>query len=261
MTENLRRRERAARRVLRRGCGLAVLAGCLMLAGCGGPGDDEVVLVFAASSLIDAIVDLEATFEQNHPGTDVVVNVSGSARLREQILEGAPADVFAAASPLHTDMVVDEGLALDEAVVFARNPLAVVTPVGNPGGVGSFEQLASDPVLVGLCAAAVPCGSLARQLLEIQGVVASVDTEEPNVRALLSKLEAGELDVGIVYRSDVADNDRVEVVALDTAGVYAEYPAVALRGGDSGQRGEDFVEFLAGAEARRILVAHGFEAP
>ena len=145
--------------------------------------------------------------------------------------------------------------------MFARNPLVVVTPSGNPAGIESLRQLASDDVLVGLCAPAVPCGSLARELLDARGVVASLDTEEPNVRALLTKVEEGELDVGIVYRSDVADNDRVEILPLDTAGVHAEYPAIALGSGDSALRGTEFVRFLAGAEAIRILVAHGFDAP
>lgn len=219
------------------------------------------VLVFAAASLTDAFADVEAAFEAAHPGTDVQLNLAGSSSLREQILAGAPADVFASANANNMDAVVEAGAIDGEPRVFVRNALQIAVPAGNPGGVTGLESLADDDLLVGLCAEGVPCGDLARDALDQAGVEASLDTNEPDVRALLTKIAVGELDAGIVYATDVlvADGD-VEAVDLPPAvDVRATYPIAVLGRTPHPGPAEDFVEFVLSEAGQEILAAHGFE--
>lgn len=238
---------------------LAILAGAGAGAGASCGGDDgDSVHVFAAASLSDAFVAVAAAFEADRPDVDVRLNIAGSSALREQIVEGAPADVFAAADGSAMNALVEAGDTAGEPVVFATNSLTIAVPAGNPAGVDSLDDLADPGLLVGLCAAGVPCGDLAREVLAQAGVAASVDTDEPNVRALAAKIADGELDAGLVYVTDV--DDRLDAVPIDEAvDVVAAYPIVALRG--AGAAAEAFVEFVLSPAGRRILTEHGFGVP
>lgn len=231
------------------------------VAGCGGDGDDRTVRVFAASSLSEAFVDMTAAFEADRPGVAVELNLAGSSALREQIAEGAPADVFAAADDASMAALVQDGVLGDDGaapVTFATNRVTLAVQPGNPAGVSGLADLARPELLVGVCAVGVPCGDLARDVLDRGGVAASVDTEEPNVRALAQKIADGELDVGLVYVTDV--DDRLAAVPIGPAGdVVARYPIVALPG--SGPDAAAFVDFVLSDAGRRILADHGFGAP
>lgn len=238
-----------------------LLAGVLALvtACAGGAGGDEVT-VLAASSLTDALGEVVAAFEAEHGDVRVRLAFGASSALREQIAQGAPADVFAAAAPGPMADLADAGLVADVAS-FATNRLQVAVPEGNPAGVAGIEDLARDDLLVGLCAPEVPCGSLAARVLREVGVRAAADTEEPDARALLTKLAEGELDAGLVYATDVlAADGRVEGVDLP-GGVDATtaYPVAVV--GDAPDAAHDLVAFLLAAEGQAILRAHGFGAP
>ena len=239
-----------------------LLAILLVTAGCGGSGRDEV-LVSAAASLTDAFADIEAAFEQANPDVDVFLNVAGSAALREQIIAGAPAGVFAAADTANMDRVVSAGLVSGEPRIFARNLLEIAVPPGNPAGVTGLGDFGDDALLIGLCAAAVPCGALARLALDGAAVTPAVDTDEPNVRALLTKIAAGELDAGIVYVTDVrAAAGSVDGIAVGDAGnVAAEYSIAALAGASRPAAAGAFVDFVLSAAGQAILARHGFGAP
>ncbi|MEQ8718434.1 MAG: molybdate ABC transporter substrate-binding protein [Acidimicrobiales bacterium] len=233
----------------------------LLGGGCGdSDGDDQTVLVFAAASLTDVFAEIETAFEATTPGVDVQFNLGGSSSLREQILAGAPADVFASANTETMDRVVEAGAVDGEIVVFARNRLAIAVPAGNPGEVASLADLADADLLIGLCSAGVPCGDFARQVLAAAGVEPSLDTNEPDVRSLLTKIAAGELDAGIVYETDVivagADVERIEIPA--DVNVEAPYPAAVISGAPQPDLAAAFVEFLVSADARAILADAGF---
>jgi molybdate transport system substrate-binding protein len=236
---------------------------CAVLVGCGpgGPGGPDL-LVFAAASLTDAFADLESAFEAANPGIDVLVSTGASSALREQILEGAPADVYASANEANMRVVVDAGEAAAEPVVFAHNDLVIAVPAGNPGGVTGLEDFARSDLLVGLCAAGVPCGDFAGQVLDAAGVVPEPDTAEPTVRALLAKLEDGELDAGLVYRTDVIASSRVDGIEVPPQwNVEARYPIVTLAGSGRPETAAAFVAFVVSAEGRGILERWGFTAP
>ncbi len=236
-------------------------------ASCGATSEKEAattVLVFGASSLTDAFADIEAAFEQANPDLDVKLNLAGSSALREQVLEGAPADVFASADWRHVEALIEAGeVAEDAATAFARNRLQVAVPEGNPAGVGSLSDLADEDLLVGLCATGVPCGDLARQALATVGIEAAVDTNEPDVRSLLTKIGAGELDAGIVYATDVASAaESVDGIPIDPQ-VQPDivYPAAVTSRAPNPTGAAAFVRFLVTEPAQTIMAGHGFEAP
>ncbi len=221
------------------------------------------ILVSAAASLTDAFAEIESGFEAAHPGTDVVLNLAGSSSLRTQILEGAPVDVFASADTATMDQVVEAGQVSGQPRIFARNRMQIAVPAGNPAGVAGLGDLADAGLRVGLCAEGVPCGDFARQVFEKAGVVPSPDTEEPDVRALLTKIELGELDAGVTYVTDVASTyGAVEGIDIpDSLNAVAAYPIAVLSGAPHAEGAEAFVAFVLSGAGRVILARYGFSAP
>lgn len=231
-----------------------------------GTGADAVegdLLVSAAASLTEAFGEMAAAFGTAHPGVSVRLNLAGSATLRAQILEGAPADVFASADRANMERVAAAGEAAGEPVLFARNLLAIAVPAGNPAGVTGLGDLGREEILVGLCARGVPCGDFARAVLDRAGVTPAPDTEEPDVRALLTKVALGELDAAVVYVTDVrAAGGAVEGIAIpDTENVTADYPVAVLAGAPHPVAARAFVDFVLSPSGRAILARHGFAAP
>lgn len=244
---------------------VGVATAALLLSACGGTGQStsDEVLVSAASSLTEAFAEMEIAFESANPEIDVVLNIGGSSALREQILAGAPADVFASANISNMGLVVDAGDVEGESAIFARNRLEIAVPVGNPGGVTGLADFARDELLIGLCAESVPCGDYGQRVLQNAGVVPAVDTEEPNVRALLTKIEVGELDAGIVYETDVASTDG-EVTGVeipDGDNVHADYSIAVLTEAPNVDGAAVFLAFVLSEEGRAILANHGFVLP
>lgn len=239
------------------------------VAACGDPAPtghavvEGEVLVSAAASLTDAFGEISVAFEVAHPGVDVVVNPGASSALREQILAGAPVDVYAPANQANMDRLVAVGQVAGKPQVFARNLLQIAVPPGNPAGVTGLEDFANPDLLIGLCAAGVPCGDFARQALHNAGVTAAIDTNEPDVRALLTKIEAGELDAGITYVTDVdASGGAVEGIEIPgDVNVAAEYPIAALSHAPNPAAAAAFVAFVVSGEGQSILARYGFASP
>ena len=234
-----------------------------MVIACSGSSVEGELLVSAAASLTDAFAEMESAFEDANPDVDVLLNLGSSSALREQILEGAPADVFASANTSNMDQVAEAGELAGDAEVFVTNSLQIAVPTGNPARVTGLEDFARDELLIGLCAEDVPCGDFGRQALENAGVIPSIDTNEPDVRALLTKIEAGELDAGITYVTDVlAASGSVEGLEIPAeVNVVAEYPIAALTGAPNPDAASAWVEFVLSEEGQAILTSYGFTSP
>ncbi|MDQ4008631.1 MAG: molybdate ABC transporter substrate-binding protein, partial [Actinomycetota bacterium] len=186
-------------------------------AGASGRISGEVV-VFAAASLTEVFGRLGREFEAAHPGVQVAFSFGGSSSLGPQVVAGAPADVFAAASRQTMARVAAGGATDRRPVLFARNRLQIAVPPGNPGDVHGLADFARDELALALCAPQVPCGAAARRALSAAGVRARPDTLEQDVKAVLTKVELGEVDAGLVYRSDVrAAGDRVHGIGFPAA--------------------------------------------
>ena len=247
----------------------------LVLAACGDDDDDDAgstteapaeesaqgdITVFAAASLTDAFTELGTTFESDNPDASVEFNFGASSALREQILAGAPADVFASANTSNMDQVVDGGAASDPED-FVTNLLEIAVPAGNAAGVTRLDDFANADLLIGLCAEEVPCGEFGREALANAGVTPSIDTNEPDVRSLLTKVENGDLDAGIVYHTDVlAAGDAVQGIEIpDEDNVVATYPIAALSGSDRAGLAAAFVEFVLSDAGQQVLGTFGFQ--
>lgn len=217
----------------------------------------------AAASLAGAFADLEADFEVAYPGVDVVLNLGASSSMREQVLAGAPVDVFASADEADLEALVDAGLTASAPVVFATNRLSLAVPAGNPGEVRTLADLADPARFVGLCAESAPCGRLARDLLERASVEAAIDSAEPDVRALVTKLAEGELDAGIVYATDVVGSGgRIEAVEVPRdLDVAVPYPIAVMRTAADRSAAQAFVDHVLSEAGRAVLREHGFDVP
>ncbi|MEM9651223.1 MAG: molybdate ABC transporter substrate-binding protein [Actinomycetota bacterium] len=241
--------------------------GVLVACGGGSAGEDQrtTVNVFAAASLTDAFTELAAAFENANPDLQVRLNLAGSSSLRAQILDGAPADVFASANERTMDQVIDGGAIDGSATVFATNRLTIAVPEGNPAGVTGLADFGRTELFIGLCDRAVPCGDLAATELAAAGIEPAVDSYEPDVRALLTKIAEGELDAGLVYTTDIAADAAFgsvgEVIPPEGLAATARYPIATVADGPAGDGAERFVTFVLGDEGRAVLAGFGFGAP
>jgi molybdate transport system substrate-binding protein len=252
------------------GLRLILWATCLMAAAACARGSGEPpaasrsveLLVSAASSLTNVFAEIGSAFAEANPGVRVQLNLGSSAALRQQILEGAPVDVLATADTLNMDQVVEHGHVAAEPEIFARNQMQIAVPAGNPASITGLDDFSDEELLIGLCAETAPCGVLARDVLDNAGVVASIDSNEPDVRALLTKVGGGDLDAGIVYVTDVLSDGEVEGLVIPPAvNVFTDYPIAALADGPNTATAKSFVEFVLSERGRAILNRYGFSSP
>lgn len=238
----------------------ALLGACGAEPGTASPSD--ALTVFAAASLTETFTELGEAFEAENPGVTVTFSFGGSSSLAQQIVAGAPADVFAAASPATMRVVEEAGEAVDP-VVLVRNRLQIAVPPGNPGGVAGLADLGDPSRTIALCAPEVPCGAAAVDVLETAGVTPAPDTLERDVKAALSKVRLGEVDAALVYRTDVlAAGSQVEGIDVPEAvGVVGDYPVTVLADAPNREAAQAFLDFLGSPEAREVFADAGFELP
>ena len=232
-------------------------------AGSSSSGVTGTVTVFAAASLTGSFTQLGEDFEAANPGSTVTFSFAGSSALATQINEGAPADVFASASPATMKTVVDAGNADGTPTTFVKNQLVIAVPKGNPEGVQGLSDLARPDMKVALCAPQVPCGAAARKALESAGVSLTPVTLEQDVKAALSKVTLGEVDAGLVYRTDAkaaaADVDAIEFP--QSASAINDYPIVVVKDAPNMAGAEAFVAYVLSDKGTAVLTQAGFQAP
>lgn len=250
-----------------------LVAGGMLLVGCAGNDSNQsggqatpqrvTVLVSAAASLTDVFGALEQPFEQANPGADLQFNFGSSSDLAQQIVNGAPADVFASANETQLKVVSDAGLTDGPGQIFATNVLTIVVPPGNPKGISSFADLAGPDVTEVVCAPQVPCGSATEKIETTTGTQLSPASEEQDVRAVLAKVVAGEADAGLVYVTDAASvKGKVEQIDFTEAGTAVnKYPIAALTNAPQPQHAQAFVDFVLGPQGQQALADAGFGKP
>lgn len=245
-----------------------LLTGVLGAAGCSSPsaqqqGNRAELTVFAAASLAGPFTELAKDFESANPGTEVRLNLAGSADLATQILAGAPADVFASADEANMGKVVEGGLAAGEPQDIATNTLTIAVPTGNPAGITGFADLADADAQVVVCAEQVPCGAAAAELAKAAGFHLSPVSEESSVTGVMGKVASGEADAGLVYVTDVrASGGTVQEVPFPEAQrAVNRYPLVRLAGPAEADLADAFIRFIRGAEGQAALREAGFGSP
>ena len=230
--------------------------------------------MFAASSLTETFNDAAASFEEQHGDTDVQFNFAGSPTLRAQLDQGADADVYAAADEENMQAAADAGLVQHGARTFARNRLTIIVPSDNPGDVHLMPDLAKDGLRLVIAAPDVPAGRYTREVLDLiaaddgfpagfrEAVLANVVSEEPNVKAVVAKVQLGEADAGIVYVSDVTEEIEGDVnmveIPLDY-NVEASYQVAVTSDARHPEAAQAFIDFLLSDRGQDILEEHRFQ--
>ena len=269
-------RRDVARRRARVLAGVCV-AGALVLAGCSSSSSSTPasgstaaagkisgkVVVFAATSLTDAFDKIGAQFEKANPGVTVTFNYNGSSSLATSINQGAPADVFASASPTNMKTVTDAGDASGTPQIFTSNTGEIMVESGNPLHIKSVKDLASSKVKVVVCAPAVPCGALAEKIFKSAGVTVTPVSEEQNVGGVVTKVTLGEADAGIVYVTDVKANESkaTGVPIPASQNDVTEYPIVEVKGAPNSSAAKAFISYVRGPDGQQVLASFGFLPP
>ena len=239
---------------------------------CDSAGDEPArteLSIVAASSLTDAFSALERGFEARHPNVDVRLDFAGSQVLRLQLEQGAPADVFASANENHMRALVEDHV-VERSRTFARNELVIVVPKDNPAAIECFEDLPRARRLV-IGAPSVPVGLYAERMLDRAAASLGNDfatrvrrqivSMESNVRLVRAKVELGEADAAIVYRTDALSSNALDVVPIPRhLNVEASYPIAVVSRSQALALAERFVEFVLSESGQRALVDQGFGA-
>jgi molybdate transport system substrate-binding protein len=275
MTRSVRLARRTRRTLQMAGAGVAALLALSACSGTDGSGSGSgsgkdssgklsgEVTVFAAASLKESFTTLGKEFEKAHPGTKVTFSFGGSDALAASITGGAPADVFASASPKTMKVVTDAGDASGTPATFVRNRLEIATLPGNPDKIASLKDLTRSGLKVVLCDQAVPCGAAAQKALDAGGLKLTPVSYEEDVKSALNKVVLKEADAAVVYRTDVrAAGDKVEGVEFpESADAVNDYPITLLKGAHHTDTAQAFIALVRSAEGRKVLTGAGFLEP
>lgn len=221
------------------------------------------IVVDAAASLTETFQVLGDQFQRENPGVTVTFNFGGSAALAAQITSGAPVDAFASASPATMKTVTDAAATATDPVVFVRNRLEIAVPPSNPGNITGIGDFADPGKKIALCAPEVPCGAAAALVFRTAGLAAAPDTLEQDVKAALTKVELGEVDAAMVYRTDVAAaGGKVKGIAFPEAdGAINDYLIAPLKASANAKAASAFVAWVLSDHGRSVLSKAGFELP
>lgn len=226
----------------------------------------QQLTISAASSLTEAFKEIGPRFEAQRPGATLRFNFAASGVLLQQILQGAPVDVFASADQDTMNRAADrQAIAVQTRQDFASNSLVLVTPPG--GAVRSLPDLARPDVkriAVGKVAS-VPVGRYTQQALESAGLWSSLGSRfvyADNVRQVLDYVSRGEAEAGFVYRTDaLLAGDKVAIAMTVPGHAPVTYPVAAVSDSRQPALAREFIAFLAGSQAQAILARHGFGKP
>ena len=248
----------------------------LLLAGCASPVQprrahpatvtappSKPLIVFAAASLQGSFDSLAARFQKLHPEYPVSpIRYDGSQALATQIMNGTDVDVIAFADQQSLVPVTKAGLSAN-GTVFATNTLRIAVAPGNPKGIHGLADLSRSGLKVVICAPQVPCGAASQALLADSHVRLVPASEETNVTSVVTRVENGEADAGLVYATDIAASaGRLKGIIPSHAGaVVNRYPIAVATKARSAKAAHAFVSFVLSSAGQRILAAYGFGSP
>jgi molybdate transport system substrate-binding protein len=262
---------------VRSGTAVATILFVIATAACGPAssiGAHTSLTVYAAASLKSVMAKVVDAYRAAIPGTVLTISTDSSAALETKIEQGASSDVFLSADTSNPQKLIDAGLASGDLVPFARNELAIIVPAGNPDRLVSPVDLAKSGVKVIAAEDSVPISRYAQQLIAnlarlpgfppqfAAAYAANVVSKEESVAGIVTKVELGEGDAGIVYVTDARASTRVRTIDIPaSANVSATYGGVVLRASPNRATAEAFLSWLTGAEGRMVFEAAGFRQP
>jgi molybdate transport system substrate-binding protein len=248
---------------------------CLLLCACGGAEPQATApspssegsatggaTVLAAASLTEAFNQIGKDFEAKNPGSKVTFSFGSSATLATQIVQGAPADVFAAASPATMKTVTAAGAA-STPKDFASNTLEIAVPNGNPHKITGLQDFGDESKRIALCAPQVPCGAAAVKVFAAAKITPKPDTLEQDVKATLQKVASDEVDAALVYKTDVISaGDKVDGMEFPEAqDAINTYPIATVKDSKNPTLAQAFVDYVLCSDSQAVLAKAGFAQP
>ncbi len=251
--------------------GLLLLVLALLVSACSAKAPQAHTLtVFAAASLTDAFTEIGDSFETANPGVTVTLNFAGTQALRTQVEQGAVADVFASANTKEMDaLVTGNFVAADSARIFLTNQLMVIMPASNPANLTTLNDLSRPGLKIVLAAAEVPVGKYALQVLDNldasfglgykNNVLENVVSYENDVKQVVTKVQLGEADAGIVYSSDAVAAPELRKIEIPVElNVVAKYPIASLSKSTDSELADAFIAYVLSSDGQEILKKWGF---
>ncbi|HTC86619.1 MAG TPA: molybdate ABC transporter substrate-binding protein [Candidatus Acidoferrum sp.] len=237
------------------------------------PAAGASLTIYGASSLKAALAKLQTAYIAAYPGTTITISTDSSSALETKIEQGAPADIFLSADTSNPQKLVDKGLA-GPITRFAGNLLTVIVPTANPGAIQTPADLAKSGVKVIAADDTVPITKYATMLVAnlakqsgypadfVAKYTANIVSKEDNVAGVVSKIELGEGDAGIVYVTDAKTSTKVTTIAVPAgANVPATYSGAVVKASANAAAAQTFLAWLAGTDGQAILATFGFLPP
>ncbi|MGD8189939.1 molybdate ABC transporter substrate-binding protein [Brevibacillus ginsengisoli] len=222
--------------------------------------------ISAAASLTDALNELKQSFQTDFPNYPLTFTFGASGKLATQIQQGAPADVFLSASPKEMDTLQSSNLILQSSrIIFAHNQLALVAPKDTKLPVVGFDQLnpASIHQMTMGNPDSVPAGRYGKETLENLKLWDSLKDKVvygSDVRQVLTYVESGNVDAGIVFVSDALSTDKIKILAIAKPEWHKpiQYPGAVISASKHPAQADVFLDYLNSAKGISILQKHGF---
>lgn len=253
---------------------LMILIGALIFAGCGSNTGTSPTAkhspvelnISAAVSMKDALFEIQKNYEAKNPNVKLVFNLGASGSLQKQIEQGAPADIFISAAPKQMNELQEKKLINPETRKnLVENKLVVVVPKDSKLSITKYEDLTQEAVkkiAIGETAV-VPAGQYSKEVLQKLGVWEKVQDKAvfaKDVRTVLTYTETGNVEAGIVYKTDAASSDKIRVVAIAPEGSHQPivYPMAVVASTKQSKAAEDFINYLFGPDSKAIFEKNGF---
>lgn len=225
------------------------------------------IVILAAASLTDVTAELKKQYEKENPNVTLTFSYGSSGALQTQIQEGAPADVFMPAAQKQMNVLKDAGLMKNDSIKnLLENQIVLIVPADSNKDIKSFEDilLKADKIALGE-PTSVPVGQYSEEIFKSMGILDEVKTKAvygSDVRSVLSYVESGNVDCGVVYATDAITSKEVFVVASAPEGSHSKviYPVGITASSKANKETQKFVDYLQTDEAQKIFEKYGFAA-
>ena len=227
--------------------------------------DTTELILSAAASMQDVLKEIAQLYTTKHPQVKLTFNFGSSGSLQRQIEQGAPVDIFISAAPQQMDDLADKELLLNQTRQdLVKNQMVLVTPKDNRA-IDNFDDLAEkaiEQVALGE-PNSVPAGKYAREILTNLNLISGIEPKTvygKDVRQVLNYVATGNIEAGIVYRTDITNTNKVKVVATAPEEIHspAIYPIAVVKDSNHPEAAEQMLNFLFTPEAQAVFKRHGF---
>ncbi|GAB6098732.1 molybdate ABC transporter substrate-binding protein [Halanaerocella petrolearia] len=255
---------------------ISLILGLVIVSGCQSATEETEKIslrIMAAASLIEVFTDLEQGFEEKYPNIEVDCNYAGSQALFSQIKSGVTADIFASANVKYMNQLEESDMVIEPSV-FAQNKLVVAVLKGNKK-IQTINDFVEKDVKLVVADKSVPVGQYTIEMLDkvdksgkfVENYktkfLNSIDSKELDVKSVVSKIELGEADAGVVYKTDIIASNQEKVRGINIPNQYnivTTYPIALLKVGNQQHQeaSKNFLDYLYSLEGRKILTKYGF---